>query len=142
MIRITDSIAIDESEIEQGFIRASGPGGQHVNKAATAVQLRFDVAHSPSLPDPVRKRLSRLAGKRMTGDGVLVIEAKRFRTQERNRQDAVERLVELIRRAAQSPKTRRKTRPSRAAREQRLREKRRRSQIKRSRQSPSSDQDY
>jgi ribosome-associated protein len=142
MIRITDSIAIDESEIEQDFIRASGPGGQHVNKAATAVQLRFDVAHSPSLPDTVRKRLSRLAGKRMTGEGVLIIEAKRFRTQERNRQDAVERLVELIRRAAQSPKTRRKTRPSRAAREQRLREKRRRSQIKRSRQSPSSDQEY
>jgi ribosome-associated protein len=142
MIRITDSIAIDESEIEQDFIRASGPGGQHVNKAATAVQLRFDVAHSPSLPDAVRKRLSRLAGKRMTDDGVLIIEAKRFRTQERNRQDAVERLVELIRKASQSPKTRRKTKPSRAAREQRLKEKRRRSQIKRSRQSPSSDQDH
>ena len=142
MIRITDSIAIDESEIEQDFIRASGPGGQHVNKAATAVQLRFDVAHSPSLPDAMRKRLSRLAGKRMTDDGVLIIEAKRFRTQERNRQDAVERLVELIRKASQSPKTRRKTKPSRAAREQRLKEKRRRSQIKRSRQSPSSDQDH
>jgi ribosome-associated protein len=142
MIRITDSIAIDENEIQQDFVRASGPGGQHVNKAATAVQLRFDVAHSPSLPDAVRKRLSRLAGKRMTDDGVLIIEAKRFRTQERNRQDAVERLVKLIQKAAQSPKTRRNTRPSRAARERRLREKRRRSQIKRSRQSPSSDQDY
>jgi ribosome-associated protein len=142
MIRITDAIAIDDSEIEQDFIRASGPGGQHVNKAATAVQLRFDIANSPSLPDAVRKRLTRLAGKRVTDDGVLIIEAKRFRTQERNRQDAVDRLVELIRKAAQSPKTRRKTKPSRAAREQRLGEKRRRSQIKRSRQSPSSDQNY
>jgi ribosome-associated protein len=142
MIRITDAIAIDDSEIEQDFIRASGPGGQHVNKAATAVQLRFDVANSPSLPDAVRKRLTRLAGKRMTDDGVLIIEAKRFRTQERNRQDAVDRLVELIRKAAQSPKTRRKTKPSRAAREQRIREKRRRSQLKRSRQSPSADQEY
>jgi ribosome-associated protein len=142
MIRITDALAIDDSEIEQDFIRASGPGGQHVNKAATAVQLRFDIANSPSLPDAVRKRLTRLAGKRVTDDGVLIIEAKRFRTQERNRQDAVDRLVELIRKAAQSPKTRRKTKPSRAAREQRLGEKRRRSQIKRSRQSPSSDQNY
>jgi ribosome-associated protein len=142
MIRITDSIAIDESEIDQDFIRASGPGGQHVNKAATAVQLRFDVANSPSLPNAVRKRLTRLAGKRMTDDGVLIIEAKRFRTQEHNRQDAVDRLVELIRKAAQSPKARHKTRPSRAAREQRMREKRRRSQIKRTRQSPSSEQEY
>ncbi|RLC63312.1 MAG: aminoacyl-tRNA hydrolase [Chloroflexi bacterium] len=136
MIRVTKNIAIDENELEYDFIRASGPGGQHVNRSATAVQLRFDVANSPSLPDDVRKRLMRLAGNRLTDQGVLIIEAKRFRSQERNRQDAIGRLVELIRQAARKPKVRRKTRPTRASQERRLREKRRRSEIKRRRKSP------
>ncbi len=140
MIEITSKIAISENEIEENFIRASGPGGQKVNKAATAVQLRFDVAHSPSLPDRVRERLTRLAGNRMTEDGVLIIEARQFRTQEQNRQDALDRLVKLIRQAARKPKTRRKTTPTRASQERRLRKKRRRSEIKRMRQSP--DQDW
>jgi len=135
MIYITPDIAIDESEIQQTFIRASGPGGQNVNKVATAVQLRFDVAHSPSLPDDVRERLVRLAGRRMTEDGVLIIEARRFRTQDRNRQDAIDRLVALIRRASKKPKRRRKTKPTLASKEQRLETKRRRSERKRMRQS-------
>ena len=135
MIHITSDIAIDEREIQQTFIRASGPGGQNVNKVATAVQLRFDVAHSPSLPDDVRERLIRLAGRRMTEDGVLIIEARRFRTQDRNRQDAIDRLVALIRRASKKPKRRRKTKPTRASEEQRLEAKRRRSERKRMRQS-------
>ena len=131
MIDVTPDIAIDESEIQQEFVRASGPGGQNVNKVSTAVQLRFDVAHSPSLPDDVRQRLVRIAGKRMTTDGVLVIDARSFRTQEQNRRDAVERLIELIRKAAQKPKPRRKTRPTRASRLRRIEAKRRRSKIKR-----------
>ena len=135
MIHITSDIAIDEREIQQTFIRASGPGGQNVNKVATAVQLRFDVAHSPSLPDDVRERLIRLAGRRMTEDGVLIIEARRFRTQDRNRQDAIDRLVALIRRASETPKPRRKTKPTRVSKEQRLEAKRRRSERKRTRQS-------
>ena len=139
MIKVTRNIAIGESEIEERFIRASGPGGQHVNRAATAVQLRFDVAHSPSLPDDVRECLIRLAGSRMTEDGVLIVEAKRFRSQGRNRQDALNRLVKLIRRAARKPETRRKTRPTRASKERRLEDKRRRSEIKRLRQSPRRD---
>jgi ribosome-associated protein len=135
MIEVTRNIAIDESEIQLEFIRASGPGGQHVNKAATAVQLRFDVANSPSLPDAVRERLARLAGKRMTEDGVLIMEAKRFRSQERNRQDALDRLIRLIRKAAKKPKPRRKTKPTRASKARRLRDKRRRSEIKHLRKS-------
>jgi ribosome-associated protein len=115
MIRITDDIAIDDGEISETFVRASGPGGQNVNKLATAVQLRFDVRHSPSLPPDVRARLVRLAGSRLTLDGVLVIMAQRHRTQERNREDARERLFELIRQAAVRPKPRRPTRPTLAS---------------------------
>jgi ribosome-associated protein len=134
MIHITETIAIDEREIAESFLRASGPGGQNVNKLATAVQLRFDVRHSPSLPDPVRARLARLAGKRLTKDGVLVITAQRHRTQERNRDDALDRLVELIRRAAIAPTPRRPTRPTAAGRARRLEGKKRRSTVKSLRQ--------
>ena len=130
MIRITDRISIDEQELEERFIRASGPGGQNVNKVSSAVQLRFDVRHSPSLPGDVRARLESLAGKRLTRDGVIVIIAQRHRTQERNRQDALDRLVELIQRAAVAPIPRRKTKPTRGSRERRLETKKRRSSIK------------
>jgi ribosome-associated protein len=136
VIRITRHIAIDEDELEERFFHASGPGGQHVNKTATAVQLRFDVAHSPALSDDVRRRLIDLAGSRMTEDGILVIDAQRFRSQRRNRRDARERLVALIRDAAKKPRRRRQTKPSRAAKQRRLEEKRRRSEKKRLRKSP------
>ena len=131
MIRITDEIAIDDGEISETFVRASGPGGQNVNKLATAVQLRFDVRHSPSLPPDVRARLVRLAGSRVTQDGVLVIMAQRHRTQERNREDARERLVELIRQATVRPKPRRPTRPTAASRERRIEGKKRRAGVMR-----------
>ncbi len=130
MIRITGDIAIDESEISESFIRASGPGGQNVNKLATAVQLRFDVRHSPSLPDEVRTRLEAIAGRRLTRDGVLVITAQRYRTQERNRDDALARLVELIRAATTRPTPRRPTRPTFASKVRRLEGKRRRGGVK------------
>src|SRR5216684_6751662 len=130
MIRINDHIAIDDSEISESFIRSSGPGGQNVNKLATAVQLRFDVRHSPSLPHEVRARLERIAGRRLTRDGVLVITAQRHRTQERNRDDALTRLIDLIRRAAVPPTPRRPTRPTMASRARRLEGKKRRSGIK------------
>jgi ribosome-associated protein len=135
VIQITPDLAIDESEIQQEFVRASGPGGQHVNRVATAVQLRFDVANSPSLPQDVRARLVQLAGKRMTKEGVLLVESQRFRTQEQNRQDALERLIGLIRQATKKPKRRRKTRPTRASKERRLEKKRRQSEKKRLRRS-------
>ena len=134
MIHITPTIAIDESEIQQRFVRASGPGGQNVNKVATAVQLRFDAGNSPSLPDDVRERLIRLAGRRITVEGVLIIDARQFRTQERNRQDAIDRLVELIRKAAEKPKSRRKTRPTLGSEKRRLEAKRYRGEIKRRRE--------
>src|SRR5499427_2968206 len=130
MIRITPSISIGEDELEEHFIRASGPGGQNVNKLASAVQLRFDVRRSPSLPDDVRTRLERLAGKRLTRDGVIVINAQRHRTQERNREDARERLVDLIRRAAVAPIPRRPTKPTAGSRERRLESKKHRATIK------------
>ena len=130
MIRVTPSISLRDDELEERFIRASGPGGQNVNKIASAVQLRFDVRGSPSLPDGVRTRLERLAGRRLTREGVLVISAQRHRTQERNRQDALDRLVELIRRAAVAPIPRRATKPTKGARERRLESKKRRASIK------------
>ena len=124
MIRITTHLAIDEGEIKEAFVRSSGPGGQNVNKVATAVQLRFDVVHSPSLPEDVKERLIRLGGRRINENGELVIEAKRFRTQERNRLNARERLINLVLRSAQNPKKRRKTRPTAASVERRIKGKR------------------
>ena len=135
MIRITDTISIDESEIEESFVRSSGPGGQNVNKLSTAVQLRFDVRRSPSLPNDVAIRLMRLAGKRMTKDGVLVLIAQNHRTQERNRAEALERLIALVQEAAVRPIQRRPTRPTKASRERRIEGKKRRSGIKSLRQS-------
>jgi ribosome-associated protein len=130
MIRVNAQISIDEREIEESFVRASGPGGQNVNKLATAVQLRFDVRGSPSLSAETRARLERLAGARLTRDGVLVIIAQRHRTQARNRADARERLIDLIRRAATVPIKRRATRPTKASRERRIEGKKRRAGIK------------
>jgi len=138
LIPITQAIRLDETELEERFIRSPGPGGQNVNKLATAVQLRFDVARSPSLPQDVRERLIRLAGRRVSGEGILTIEAHRFRTRERNRRDALDRLIVLIRRAAHRPPPRKPTRPTRASKERRLTAKRERSALKRLRGGPSS----
>jgi len=130
MIRVNAEIELDEREIQEDFVRASGPGGQNVNKVSTAVQLRFDVARSPSLPDPVRARLIALAGRRVTQDGVLIIEAERYRSQRRNRDDALERLIELIREACEVDKPRHPTRPTLASKKRRLDSKQRRGKTK------------
>ena len=135
MIQITANISLNESELQLDFIRASGPGGQNINKVSSAVQLRFDAAGSPALNDAVRIRLKQLAGHRMTADGILIIKAQRYRTQDRNREDAIERLIALIREAAQIPKKRRQTKPSATAKQKRLAAKRRRGEIKRQRRS-------
>ena len=139
MLRVTPSIVIDDSEIEERFVRASGPGGQNVNKVATAVQLRFDAGRSTSIDDDVRTRLMAIAGSRMTTDGVLVIDSRTFRTQAQNREAARERLVELLRQAAVKPKRRRKTRPSGASRQERLESKRRRANTKQGRRGVAGD---
>jgi ribosome-associated protein len=136
MIRVTEAIAIDEADVHVKFVRASGPGGQNVNKVATAAQLRFDVAGNAALPTEVKQRLIRLAGSRMTIEGVLILDARRFRSQEQNRQDAIDRLVALLRRAATPPKPRRRTRPSLASKRRRLESKRRRGQTKEARRRP------
>jgi len=133
VIQVTDTIALREDELGFDFVRASGPGGQNVNKVSTAVQMRFDAAGSTSLPDDVRERLLRLAGKRATDEGVIIIDARRFRTQERNRQDAIDRLVALIVKAAHRPKPRRTTRPTAASRRRRIDDKKRRGSLKKQR---------
>ena len=141
MLYITPNISIDDREICEEFVRSSGPGGQNVNKVATAVKLRFDVLRSPSLPDEVRKRLIHLAGKKMNRKGEVIIDARRFRTQEQNRKDALDRLIALVRKAVKKPKPRFKTKPSLASRERRMEMKHRRSGIKQTRKTlkPSGD---
>jgi ribosome-associated protein len=139
MIGITPTLSIDEAEIEESFLRASGPGGQHVNTSSTAVQLRFDVRRSRSLPDDVAIRAMKLAGSRLTQDGVIVITAQEYRSQQRNREEALARLVDLLARAAEKPRARKKTRPTVASRERRLASKGRRSAVKATRRAGPDD---
>jgi len=140
MLEITPAIAIEESELSERFVRASGPGGQNVNKVATAVELRFDVARSPAISDDVKQRLRALAGTRMSADGVLTIDARRYRTQSQNRADARERLAELVRQALVKPRRRRKTKPTKNSVERRIQSKQKRSQTKRARGGVSGDE--
>jgi ribosome-associated protein len=139
MIKITNTVTLDPDEIEETFVRASGPGGQNVNKVASAVQLRFDLRASPSLPQALRARAERLAGKRLTKEGVLVITANRFRSQERNREDALERLVALLQKAAIPPTPRRATRTPRSVKRQRLEDKVKRGEVKKLRRGPKTE---
>jgi ribosome-associated protein len=141
MIEITPFLSIDENEIQLDFIRSSGPGGQNVNKVASGVQLRFNVDTSATLPDEVKQRLHSIARNRITEEGVLIIEAKRYRTQEQNREDAIARLVAIIFQATEKPKARKKTRPTAASQAERIEEKKRRSAIKRSRRTTPTDLD-
>jgi ribosome-associated protein len=139
MIRVTRSIALDESEIQESFIAASGPGGQNVNKVATAVQLRFDMANSPAMSDDVKMRLARIAGRRLTNDGVIVLVAQKFRSQERNREDALERLIQMIQEAAVPPIPRRPTKPTLGSKKRRLESKTRRGAVKQLRSGPAEE---
>ena len=139
MIEVTRSIALDESEIQERFVRASGPGGQHVNKTSSAVELRFDVRNSPSLPEDVKHRVERLAGQRLTSDGVIVIFAQTHSAQQLNRADALARLVDLVRKAAHVPKARKPTKPTRASKLRHLESKKRRGGVKALRGRPSHD---
>ena len=134
MLEITPNLSIDERELQFVYIRASGPGGQNVNKVATAVQLRFDILNSPSLASDLKGRLIQLAGKRVNTDGVLIIEARSFRTQEQNREDAIHRFIELVKRSIIKPKSRVKTKPTKTSKEKRLKEKRQRGEVKKNRQ--------
>ena len=133
MIHISDAIILNENEVQLDFIRASGPGGQNVNKVSSAVQLRFNVAETTAFNDPIRERLIKIAGKRMTTEGILIIKAQRYRSQEQNRQDAVDRLVKMIQKAIEAPRHRRVTRPTAASKKRRLATKRRRGDLKRRR---------
>jgi ribosome-associated protein len=141
MIEITPLLFLNENEVQMDFVRSSGPGGQNVNKVASAVQIRFDIRNSPSLPDEVKDRLIKLGGKKVSSEGIIVIDARRYRSQDRNRQDAIARLVSLIRKAMEKPKQRKATRPSQAAKKSRLDEKRKRSEAKKVRRFTPADWD-